>query len=222
MAAPSASVAGEILAFFGLAPSRLRYAGAIGSGTGGAAAVVRVPRVAVSVFWPESESGWTLGAAGTRAALWAALSESERAAPRNVVVFNDRDPASSANGGRFVDNGAEVAAAVGGLVAQLGRGLEFVWVREPLPFRAMVALFRRALVVFGPHGAQAHHVLACGDGAAVVEFLPPGMRYASVWSVAAQLGLRYWAVPVAGATMRTNMTLPVGRLVDHVTGLLDG
>lgn len=74
-----------------------------------------------------------------------------------------------------------------------------------------IALFQRAKVVLGPHGAGLSHALFSAPGTALVEFHfladPPLM----FWHSAAALGQAYWLVPVPQAHwMQAQMEVGVG------------
>ncbi|KAL4435565.1 hypothetical protein ABPG77_002528 [Micractinium sp. CCAP 211/92] len=84
-----------------------------------------------------------------------------------------------------------------------------------------LALFQRARLVLGPHGAGLSHILFSAPGTAVVEFLfladPPLM----FWHTAAALGQPYWLLPVPQAYwMQEEMQVPVDEVIDILAAAL--
>ena len=68
----------------------------------------------------------------------------------------------------------------------------------------VAALFSRASVVIGPHGAGLADVVFCRPGTVMVELYPAEMLqadlpFAHYWSIAADLDLHYIAFPVEGS-----------------------
>ncbi|KAI3435029.1 hypothetical protein D9Q98_003081 [Chlorella vulgaris] len=84
-----------------------------------------------------------------------------------------------------------------------------------------IALFQRARVVLGPHGAGLSHILFAAPGTTVIEFLfmadPPLM----FWHTAAALGQPYWLLPVPHAYwMQEEMQVPADEVLDILTAVL--
>lgn len=79
----------------------------------------------------------------------------------------------------------------------------------------LVALFRRAKVILGPHGAGLSHMLFAEPGTHVIEFQfmkdPPMM----FWHLAEALQQDYWLLPVPNAWwMQREMDVPIDELLD--------
>jgi capsular polysaccharide biosynthesis protein len=84
-----------------------------------------------------------------------------------------------------------------------------------------IALFQRAKVVIGPHGAGLSHILFSAPGTAVIEFLfmadPPMM----FWHTAAALEQQYWLLPVPQSYyMQNEMHIPEGEVLDMLSSIL--
>jgi len=148
--------------------------------------------------------------AAVRSALGVAVLPPAR---RDVIVYVSRRDEPT----RRVANEAELLAAL--RAAFPGHPIE-VFTGGVSPAEA-IALFQRARVVVGPHGAGLSHILFSAPGTAVVEFLfladPPMM----FWHAAGALGQDYWLVPVPqGYYMQPEMVVPVGEVVDVLTAVL--
>jgi len=86
---------------------------------------------------------------------------------------------------------------------------------------ASIALFQRAKIVIGPHGAGLSHILFSAPGTAVIEFLfmadPPMM----FWHTASALGQQYWLLPVPQSYyMQNEMEIPEGEVLDMLSAIL--
>lgn len=109
---------------------------------------------------------------------------------RTLVIFCSRGGERS----RAVANEPEVVSALAQAVSPLG--LEVVVHRRGLSAGDSIALFQRARMVVGPHGAGLSHIVFCAPGTAVLELAfvrsPPMM----FWHISAALGLPYSLAPL--------------------------
>ena len=88
--------------------------------------------------------------------------------------------------------------------------------------RGAAALFHRAAVVVGVHGAALANAVACRPRAALVELALPEPMYRHYVHLAAALDLAYWAVDDLGfdSFERANLTVSADRVAHTVRAAL--
>ena len=137
------------------------------------------------------------------------------AAERDAIVYCSR----AAEGTRAVANEAALLAALEAAYPDH----EVVVYQSGPPLDEVIALFQRAAVIIGPHGAGLSHLLFAAPGTRVVEFLfmrdPPMM----FWHMARALDMDYWMLPVPQAYwMEPEMEIPVAEVLDILSAALGG
>lgn len=199
----------------GLPPSRL-----VCKRRGRAPEVIHADCLAYSRFTTPFTSGWRLGLERVREAAHAAAHIEHRpAAPRQLVVWADRD---LGRGSGTVHQSRDVVQAEA-IVRALSSRLEGYEVRKYLGSHSSpsqtVETFAHAAAIIGPSGSAMHNTLFARPGALVVELLPEDLSYANIWQDASVLSLRYRAFHVRGFRCDTNASLEaadIERLVSHV------
>ena len=173
-------------------------------------AVYPVEQLAFATFHPRLVSGWNLGGAWSRRAMgrWGGssgggtgplppvLSLTAAARTEGHVLYLDREGARG--GAREVRNKDEVLRV---LVEVFGADRVIIFRAHEHSVRNTAALFSRAALLLGPHGAAFQNMLWCRPGAALVELYPRGMlplAYQYHWALAQDLSLAYWVVLAEG------------------------
>ena len=84
-----------------------------------------------------------------------------------------------------------------------------------------IALFRRARVVIGTHGAGLANVVYAAPGTALLEVALATPRHRDYMHLAMSLGHAYWLVDVVANSLESEITLDVAKAAGVLVSALD-
>jgi len=134
--------------------------------------------------------------------------------PRNLVIYTSREGSWS----RDVANERFVINAMRALLAKTD--LELVVFDGSLGVEETIGLFRRAILVIGPHGAGMTNMLWTQEGTKVIEFLHMSYPLLCYWHMASAMGVEYWMLPIPESSWAGNMVVPVQEVLDILVAAL--
>jgi capsular polysaccharide biosynthesis protein len=141
----------------------------------------------------------------------------EGSCDRHVIVWISRNKDRlSGKDSRSVLNEDEVLGAIKAFVKQRdGWELE-VFYGDALDLDETVALFSRATVVMGVHGAGLVNMVYSREGTHVVEVALATPRHRDYMHMSVALGHRYWMLPAPEQALEAAITVNV----EHIVGVL--
>jgi capsular polysaccharide biosynthesis protein len=83
------------------------------------------------------------------------------------------------------------------------------------PLENTINLWNSAKIVIGAHGEALTNLIWCSPSTTVIEFLhTQSETYGHYYWIANSMDLTYWVVPVLNATIQTNYTIPIQKVLN--------